>query len=181
MVNKIAAFIDGSNAFATAKALNKDIDYKKLRTFFEKKGDLLRVYYYTAVLPAEQESTLRPLVDWLSYNGYEVVTKDTKEFVDPFTGRRKVKGNMDIELAVDVMELAPGLSDVYIFSGDGDFEYLVRALQRRSVRVHVISSIKTAPAMCADDLRRVADSFTDLSDLQEVLRAPPERRSYANG
>jgi uncharacterized LabA/DUF88 family protein len=174
----IAVFIDGSNAYATAKALGKDIDYKALRRFFEKKGDLLRMYYYTALLPGDQENTLRPLVDWLQYNGYEVVTKDTKEFIDA-SGRKKIKGNMDIEIAVDALELANNLSDVYLFSGDGDFECLVRALQKRGVRVTVISSIKVTPPMCADSLRRVADYYIDLADLDSILRTP-ERRSYAN-
>lgn len=182
-MNKIAVFIDGSNAYATAKMLGKDIDYRLLKKVLADKGDLLRVYYYTALLPAEQENSLRPLVDWLDYNGYSVVTKSTKEYIDEF-GRKKIKGNMDVEIVVDALEVSKDLSDVYLFSGDGDFTYMVRALQRRGVRVTVISTIRSTPPMCSDELRRVADEFVDLADMQQVLKDPSERnerRSYARG
>lgn len=178
ILKKTAVFIDGSNAHATAKALGKDIDYKLLRQYFTERSNLLRMYYYTALLPGDQENSVRPLVDWLDYNGYSIVTKDTKEFIDA-TGRKKIKGNMDVEIVVDALEISAGLSDVYLFSGDGDFVYMVRALQRRGIRVTVISTIKVAPPMCADELRRAADAYIDLADLQSVLKEP-SRRSYAN-
>src|SRR5215510_5091805 len=103
---KIALFIDGANLYATAKSLGFDIDYKRLLGEFQSRGYLLRAFYYTAVIEDQEYSSIRPLIDWLDYNGYSVVTKATKEFVDQ-TGRRKVKGNMDIELAVDAMERLP--------------------------------------------------------------------------
>ena len=104
-LEKIALFIDGANLYATAKALGFDIDYKRLLREFQSRGYLMRAFYYTAVIEDQEYSSIRPLIDWLDYNGYSVVTKATKEFVDQ-TGRRKVKGNMDIELAVDAMEIA---------------------------------------------------------------------------
>src|ERR1700674_1508841 len=103
--NKIALFIDGANLYATAKTLGFDIDYKRLLKEFQSRGNLLRALYYTAVIEDQEYSSIRPLIDWLDYKGYTVVTKATKEFIDQ-TGRRKIKGNMDIELAVDAMELA---------------------------------------------------------------------------
>ena len=130
---KMALFIDGANLYATAKSLGFDIDYKRLLSEFQSRGYLLRAFYYTAVIEDQEYSSIRPLIDWLDYNGYSVVTKATKEFVDQ-TGRRKVKGNMDIELAVDAMEIAGSIDHMVLFSGDGDFRSLVEAVQRRGVR-----------------------------------------------
>ena len=130
--NKIALFIDGANLYATAKTLGFDIDYKRLLKEFQSRGTLLRAFYYTAIIEDQEYSSIRPLIDWLDYNGYTVVTKATKEFIDA-SGRRKVKGNMDIELAVDAMELAERIDQMVLFSGDGDFRSLVEAVQRRGV------------------------------------------------
>ncbi len=113
-------------------------------------------------------SSVRPLLDWLDYNGFTVVTKPTKEFIDA-NGHRKVKGNMDIELTVDAMELADRVDQIVLFSGDGDFRSLVEAVQRRGVRVTVVSTISSQPPMIADELRRQADVFTDLTDLQSRI------------
>jgi len=115
------------------------------------------------------------LIDWLDYNGYAVVTKATKEFVDQ-TGRRKIKGNMDIELAVDAMEIAGTIDHMVLFSGDGDFRSLVEAVQRKGVRVTVISTISTQPPMIADELRRQADIFTDIITLQSKIGRDPSER-----
>src|ERR671923_1310268 len=158
---RIALFIDGANLYATAKSLGFDIDYKRLLALFRQKGQLVRALYYTALAEDQEYSSIRPLIDWLDYNGYTVVTKPTKEFIDA-SGRRKVKGDMDIELAVDAMELAEHIDQMVLFSGDGDFRPLVEAVQRQGVRVTVISTIASQPPMIADELRRQADVFTDL-------------------
>ena len=172
---RIALFIDGANLYATAKALNFDIDYKRLLREFQSKGRLVRAFYYTALIEDQEYSAIRPLIDWLDYNGYSVVTKPTKEFVDS-TGRRKVKGNMDIELAVDAMEMAEHLDHIVLFSGDGDFRSLVEAVQRKGVRVSVVSTITTQPPMVADELRRQADEFIDIVQLvNKIGRDPAER------
>lgn len=169
---RLALFIDGSNLYAAAKALNFDIDYKLLRSEFMQRGKLLRAYYYTALLENEDYSPIRPLVDWLHYNGYQMVTKPAKEFTDS-QGRRKVKGNMDIELAVDAMEMAEHLDHIVIFSGDGDFRPLVEAVQRKGCRVSVVSTIRSQPPMIADDLRRQCDNFIELEDLRDAIGRPP--------
>jgi uncharacterized LabA/DUF88 family protein len=161
---RIALFIDGANLYATAKSLGFDIDYKRLLKEFQSRGKLIRAFYYTALVEDQEYSSIRPLVDWLDYNGYSVVTKPTKEFVDSL-GRRKVKGNMDIELAVDAMEMAEHLDHIVLFSGDGDFRSLVEAVQRKGVRVSVVSTNATQPAMVADELRRQADEFIDIIHL----------------
>jgi uncharacterized LabA/DUF88 family protein len=173
--DRIALFIDGANLYATAKSLGFDIDYKRLLKEFQSRGKLVRAFYYTALVEDQEYSSIRPLIDWLDYNGYSVVTKPTKEFVDSL-GRRKVKGNMDIELAVDAMEMAEHLDHIVLFSGDGDFRSLVEAVQRKGVRVSVVSTNLTQPAMVADELRRQADEFIDLVHLaQKIGRDPVER------
>lgn len=172
---RIALFIDGANLHSTAKSLSFDIDYKRLYDLFASRARLLRAFYYTAMLDDQEYSPLRPLIDWLDYNGYSIVTKPVKEFTDA-TGRRKMKGNMDIELAIDMMDLAERLDHAVLFSGDGDFRRLVEAVQRRGVRVTVVSSIRVQPPMVSDDLRRQADNFVDLTELQELI----ERRLPAD-
>src|SRR5260370_39976282 len=163
--NRIVLLIDGATLYATARTLGFDIDYKRLLKECHARGTLLRAFYYTAIIEDQEYSSIRPLIDWLHYNGYTAVTKATKEFVDA-SGRRKVKGNMDIELAVDAMELAAHIDQMVLFSGDGDFRSLVEAVQRRGVRVTVVSTISSQPPMIADELRRQADVFTDLVELQ---------------
>ena len=185
---RTAIFIDGANLYATTKALGFDIDYKRLLKEFQVRDNLIRAFYYTAMIEDQEYSSIRPLIDWLDYNGYHVVTKPVKEFSDA-SGRRKVRGNMDIELAIDALELAPHIDHMYLFSGDGDFRTLVRAIQRKGVRVSVVSTIQTQPAMIADDLRRQADEFIDLTQLIGRIgrdggeRRPPaepaQRREYA--
>jgi uncharacterized LabA/DUF88 family protein len=168
---RIALFIDGANLYAAARALAFDIDYKRLLQLFGSKGRLIRAFYYTALIEDQEYSPLRPLVDWLDYNGYTMVTKPTKEFTDAM-GRRKLKGNMDIELAIDVMEMAQSLDHIVLFSGDGDFRRLVEAVQRKGVRVTVVSTIRSTPPMVADELRRQADVFIELQDLApQIMRA----------
>ena len=172
---RLALFIDGSNLYAAAKSLGFDIDYKLLRSEFMRRGKLLRAFYYTALLENEEYSPIRPLVDWLNYNGFTMVTKTAKEYTDSM-GRRKVKGNMDIELAVDAMELIDTVDHFVLFSGDGDFRRLVEALQRRGRKVSVVSTTASQPPMIADDLRRQADHFIELNSLERELgREMPER------
>ena len=178
--NRIALFIDGANLHATARTLGFDIDFKRLLKEFEGRGSLLRAFYYTAVIEDQEYSSLRPLTDWLSYNGYTVVTKAVKEFTDA-SGRRKVKANMNIELTINAMDLAEQIDQMVLFSGNGDFRSLVEAVQRRGVRVTVISTISSQPPMIADELRRQADVFTDLAELQSKLGRDPERPTPREG
>ena len=172
---KIALLIDGASLYATSKTLGFDVDYKLLLKEFQSRGTLVRALYYNAIIEDQEYSSIRPLIDWLDYNGYTVATKTTREFTDT-SGHRKVKGNMDIKLAVDAMELAEHIDQMILFSGDGDFRPMVEAIQRRGVRVSVVSTVATHPPMIADELRRQADAFIDLLDLKpKVGRAPSER------
>lgn len=172
---RIALFIDGANLYSAAKALQFDIDYKRLLALFRQKGQLVRALYYTALAEDQEYSSIRPLIDWLDYNGYTMVTKPTKEYTDSM-GRRKLKGNMDIELTVDAMRLADSLDHIVIFSGDGDFKSLVAALQQKGKRVSVVSTLQTQPPMVADELRRQSDQFIDLADLEQMICRDPSTR-----
>ena len=178
---RIALFIDGSNLYAAVRSLEFDIDYKRLLAEFASKGTLVRALYYTALIEDQEYSPIRPLVDWLDYNGFTMVTKPAKEFTDT-AGRRKIKGNMDIEIAVDIMEMADNLDHVVLFSGDGDFRSLVQAIQRKGKRVTVVSTVKSSPPMAADELRRQADAFIDLTEIiDSICRLQPLPAGNARG
>jgi uncharacterized LabA/DUF88 family protein len=169
--DRLALFIDGANLYSATKALNADLDFKRMVEAFREKAVLVRAYYYTAVIEGEEFSPVRPLVDWLGYNGFSVVTKPVKRFTDA-QGHTRTKGNMDIEIAVDMLELATHLDHVLLFSGDGDFRRLVQAVQARGVRVTVVSTLKSQPPQIADELRRQADDFIDLADLLQDYGRP---------
>lgn len=178
---KVALFVDGANLYAAARALGFDIDYKKLLEMFRQHGRMIRALYYTALVEDQEYSPIRPLVDWLDYNGFTMVTKPTKEFTDSF-GRRKIKGDMDIELAIDMIEMAPHLDHVILFSGDGDFRRLVEVVQRKGVKVSVVSTVKSSPPMIADELRRQADHFIELMDIAEgISRGGQIRAGHQEG
>ena len=175
---KTALFIDGSNFYAAARLLDMDIDYAKLHQFFSQDTNLIRAYYYTALPEDHEFSPLRPLIDWLDYNGYSVVSKLTREFTDPETGKKRTKGNMDMELALDMLKLAPRLDQAVLFSGDGDFCRLVEDVQAMGVRVSVVSTTKTSPPMAADALRRIADMFVEMESLRDFI-ARPSRQTHS--
>lgn len=177
---RIAIFIDGANVYSTAKVLGFDIDYKKLLKAFS--GTIVRAYYYTAMLEDVEYNNLRPLVDWLDYNGYTVVTKAAKEYTNA-QGLKKIKGNMDIEMTVNMLELAyhGRIDEMFVFSGDGDFRAVVEAVQKQGVRVNVVSTIQTNPSMIADELRRQADVFYDLELIKpKIARGHDEPEQDVN-
>ncbi len=178
--DRTALFIDGANLYSASRHLGFDVDYRNLLEFFRTRTNIVRAYYYSALLDTEEYSPLRPLTDWLAYNGYSLVTKTAREFTDA-NGRRRIKGNMDVELAVDMLELAPRLDHAILFSGDSDFRRLVEAVQRQGVRVSVVSSVRTSPPMVADELRRQADRFVELADIapEFTRRATDTRRPQA--
>jgi uncharacterized LabA/DUF88 family protein len=168
---RTALFIDGANLYSAARSLGFDIDYRRLLKVFREKGRLVRAYYYTALVEDQEYSPIRPLVDWLDYNGYRLVTKPAREYIDS-QGRKRWRGDMDVEIAVDMMEMAGPADHLVLFSGDGDFRRLVEAVQRKGCRVTVVSTVKSTPPMASDDLRRQADNFVDLADLADIIGRP---------
>ena len=174
--DKIALFVDGANLYSASRGLGIDIDYKKLLDEFRKRGVLVRAYYYTALVEDQEYSPIRPLVDWLDYNGFSVVTKPAKEYTDS-AGRRRVRGDMDIEIAVDMLAMAAHADHMVLFSGDGDFRRVVEAVQQKGVRVTVVSTVKSQPVMASDELRRQCDQFVDLADLASIVGRPRQNGS----
>lgn len=175
---RLALFIDGANLYSAARAVGLEIDFRKLLKEFQNRGRLIRANYYTALVENDDYSPIRPLVDWLAYNGFNVVKKPAREFVDR-EGRKRVRGNMDVELAVDMLEAAGWADHIVLFSGNGDFRRLVEAVKAKGVRVSVVSTMNATPPMIADDLRREADTFIELVDLGELIARP--RRETGDG
>ncbi|MCZ6454836.1 MAG: NYN domain-containing protein, partial [Alphaproteobacteria bacterium] len=169
-----------ANLYATAKALDFDIDYKKLLSLFKSKATLVRAYYYTVLIEDQEYSPIRPLVDWLDYNGYTLITKPAKEFTDS-SGRRRIRNSIDVELAVDVMEIAGKVDHVVLLTGDGGYRRLIEAVQRQGTRVTIISTVSVSPPMAADEIRRQADNFVDLASLRgEISRQHSGARPARN-
>ena len=165
---RLAIFIDGANFYSAVKALGFELDYKLLRSEFMRRGKLVRASYYTMLLENDDYSPIRPLVDWLDYNGFNIVTKPAKEFTDQ-NGRRRIKGSMDVDLAVDAMAMADHVDHIVLFTGDGNFAPLVEGLQSKGVRVSICSTLRTQPQMVSDELRRAADNFIELGELRDVV------------
>jgi uncharacterized LabA/DUF88 family protein len=176
MRERVAFFVDGANFYQTARNLNIDIDYRRMLTSFVGDAYLLRAHYYTAMADDQEFSSLRPLIDWLDYNGFQITTKAMREFTDNNGQRRRVRPSLDVDLTVDAMTLAEKVNHIVLFSGDGNYRALVEALQKKGVKVTVVSSLKTNPSMVSDELRRTADHFLDLADLTERLCRDPSDR-----
>lgn len=167
---RIALFIDGANLYAASKALDFDIDYKSLLRWFANQSRLVRAFYYTALVEDQDYSPIRPLVDWLDYNGFTMITKPAREYTDN-QGRKKIKSGIDVELAIDMMDMADKVDHIVLFSGDGDLRRLVETVQNKGVRVSVVGSIETNPVMISDELRRQADHFIELDEFaQHIMR-----------
>jgi uncharacterized LabA/DUF88 family protein len=168
---RLALFIDGANLYSSARALGLEIDFRKLLKEFQGRGRLIRASYYTALVESDDYSPIRPLVDWLAYNGFTVVKKAAREYTDR-EGRKRHRGNMDVELTVDMLETAAHADHIVLFSGNGDFRRLVEAVKARGVRVSIVSTNTSSPPMVADDLRREADAFIELEDIAEMIARP---------
>ena len=173
---RTALFIDGANLYSAIRGLGFAMDYQRLLDLFRERCRLIRAFYYTARHEDQEEfDPIRKLADWLDYNGYTMVTKPTRTFTGS-DGRERTKGNMDIELAIDMLDMAPRLDHAVLFSGDGDFRRLVEAVQQRGVRVSVVSTLRSSPPMTSDLLRRQADEFVELYDLiPEISRSIDQR------
>jgi uncharacterized LabA/DUF88 family protein len=172
MTDRIALFIDGPGLHYAAKNLGFDIDYRRLLQEFSRFGRVLRAFFYTGTREADKFNSARPLIDWLEYNGFTVRAKSVKEF-DDGEGRRKMKRNIGVDLAVDALEIAALVDHIFLFSGDGDLRVVAAAMQRKGVRISVVSSLRTQPPMIADELRRQADNFIELEVLRKSIERPP--------
>ncbi|WP_322896266.1 NYN domain-containing protein [Yoonia sp. 67] len=170
--DRMALFIDGVSLYGASKLLGFDIDYKLLRQEFSRRGKLVRIMYYTSALESTEYLTIRPLVDWLSYNGFNLVTNYVKDGNDSF-GRQVTKGNIEVNMAVDALDLAPRLDHAVLVTGNGHLTPLVASLQRKGVRVTILSTVQGQPTLLSDELRRQADNFVELNELRELIGRPP--------
>lgn len=168
--DKIALLIDGIHVHGVKRDLEFDIDYKKLMTEFARRGRLARASYFTTILEDTKEyCPMRPLIDWLGFNGFALRTKPARVFYDE-SGNKRVKRSMLVEIAMEAMELADHVDHIVIFSGDGDLRAAVEAVQRKGVRVSICSSINSGSQTVSDDLRRQADNFIEMKDLQKAIQ-----------
>ncbi len=168
--DKTAVYIDGANLYKTAKTLGFDIDYRNLLARLRRETRLVRASYYTTMQEDKDAdySPLRPLVDWLDYNGFTMVTKPAREFTGQ-DGRKRYRGSTDIELAVDMVQMASKLDCLVLFTGNADFRYAIAKVQEQGCRVICVSTVKSQPPMASDDIRRQADLFVDLTELEDVI------------
>lgn len=168
---RIGLFVDGTNMFYLAAALHCRIDYVKFLNYFKTRHTFVAYAgYYTAIEEkANGDRPIQPLVDFLSANGYSLVTKMTRSYTQP-DGSTKLTGNVDVDLACDMLEIAPFLDRAILVSGDGDFARLVTSVQRKGVPVTVVSSKRMR--MLSEDLRKAASTVIDLADIQEEVCIP---------
>jgi uncharacterized LabA/DUF88 family protein len=161
-MKRIGIFIDGSNLYWSAKVLGFRVDFTKILKFYKDQGEVTHAFYFTALPPKDVQSELRRMIDFIDYNGWTVIQKETKQYLNA-DGASKLKGNMDVEIAVHVGEVAPFITDLVLFSGDGDFRVLLESIQRR-YGIH--TTVVSARSLVADALRRQSHEFKDLSDLR---------------
>ncbi len=164
-MKRIGIFIDGSNLYMSTKALGFRVDFTKLLNYYKQQGDVAHAFYFTALPPKDVQSPLRKMIDYVDYNGWTVIQKETKSYVNP-EGVEKLKGNMDVEIAVHVSETAPFITNLILFSGDGDFRVLLESVQRRH-GIHC--TVVSARSLVADGLRRQANEFVDLASLRDAF------------
>ena len=168
---RIALLIDGASLHQTVRNLGFEIDFRRLVHEFQTYGTILRAFYYTTIRE-DQFSSVRPLLDWLDYNGFTVRTKPAREH-DDGEGRRTTKRSMGVDLAVDALEIASHVDHIFLFSGDSNFRRAIESVQRTGVKVSVVSSLRTTPPTVSDELRRQANNFIEIGMLRgSIERAP---------
>lgn len=162
MAHNVGVFVDVSNLFYSAKSASVEVNYCRLLEHAVAGRDLIRACAYTGVDPDNPNQ--RKFIDFLRANGYKVVSKD----IHKYEGGR-IKANLDIEMAVDIMLLSENLDVVVLVSGDGDFVRLIEAIQLKGVRCEIISfGISTS-----NELIEAADQFTEISTLPGIFRNAP--------
>jgi uncharacterized LabA/DUF88 family protein len=152
---RVAIFIDGSNLFHAAIYLGCEIDYAKLLPCLTKGRQLLRAYFYTACDSTNEKQ--QAFILWMRRNGYRVVTKELVQFAD---GSKKA--NLDVEISVDMLNLARCCDTLVLLSGNGELTYAVNSVTYKGVRVELVS----LRSMASESLMNVADSYIDLQNIK---------------
>jgi uncharacterized LabA/DUF88 family protein len=170
---RLGLFIDGADFLAASRSLGFSVDFKRLLPLFRRQARLTRILFYAALTEDDRgECPMRPLLDWLQYNGYTTVTKTMRR---GFAGQALPSGAMDVELAVDAMRLGRALDHIVLFSGRVELKSLVAALQEEGKRVTIVSTLATGVHV-ADEMRRQADQYVDLAELKDQIRLPAAGR-----
>jgi len=175
-MKKIAIFVDGSNFGQALKLAGFYVDYQKMREYFASYGELVGSYYFTALPPRGEHTTIRPLLDALQYKGWKLVSKETTVNQDG-----KMKGNMDIEIVIQGIRLLDNeaITDLVLLSGDGDFVSFTDYLRDNGVRVTAISHhTHDRTNMTADSLRQSVHEFINLKDIRPHIES---KRRPENG
>lgn len=157
--DRVGIFIDGSNLFYAAMQLGLEIDYSKLLNYLVQGRRLLRAYFYTGVDPNNEKQ--QGFLLWMRRHGYRVVTKDLIHNAD---GSKHA--NLDVEIAVDMLELARYCNTMVLLSGDGDLTYAVNTIAYRGVQVEVVS----LHSMTSDSLVNIADRYVDLAKIRPLIQ-----------
>jgi len=162
----LAIIIDGASIHSASQSVDLQIDWHTFLTEFQNRGHLIRAIYATPIFEDEGEhNPLRPLIDWLDYNGFTTITRTARKEADD-NGRFRIKnGNIHVDVTLAAIRLAKKADHIVLFSGDGSYEPLVKELKRMNVRVSVCCAKKSA----ADGLRRNADEFIDLEDIRGLV------------
>lgn len=159
MGQNVGIFVDVSNLFYSAKSAEVEVNYCKLLSYATGGRHLIRACAYTGIDP--ENNSQRKFIDFLSANGYKVVCKDIHKYD---TGR--IKANLDIEIAVDMMLMAQNLDVAVLVSGDGDFARLVSAVQDKGVRFELVGFSNST----SNDLIQMVDAFTEISTIPDIFR-----------
>ncbi len=176
-IDRVAIFIDGENIHYSAKHLNMRLDYLKLCSKLAGNRRLVRSYFYTAV--SNQSEGKIDFINFLKLNGFSVITREIKSFNDGDHSTRNVRGSLDMEMAIDALEMSNKLDTVILCTGDGDFKPLVTALGRKGVHVEVCALRE----MTSTELIATADVYTDLASLKDDIAlagAPVVQREVRN-
>lgn len=172
--------IDGVALHHASRANGISVDFKRLLQWLRERTRLVRAIYFTALVEEDDEViSVKPLVDWLDYNGYMTVTKAARIYSNE-DGTRRVKGSMNVEIAMMMAELAGIAEHIVLASGDADLIPAVKYVQQRGSRVSVISTLHSRPPCVSDDLRRQTDDYIDIVSIEKhVARMPPQTAAVA--
>lgn len=202
---RVAVFIDGWNfRYATYESFGLRVDYTKLLRYFAENTVLVRAYFYTGEWDdsaisryaritspddpltkqremEQQRDGERAFWRFLNRNGYRVVRKPVRVMTPDEEGTPKMKADLDLEIAIDMLTLAEKCDRIVLVSGDGDFAPLVDAVAKRGVRVAVVSTqadeaFRNARYRASDDLLDAADEFIPIESIRKFIER--EQRAY---
>lgn len=167
LTERIGLFIDGISLQHAANVLQMKLDFKRLLQLFQQRGHLVGANYYSVIPPQPAADTAKPLLDWLSYNGFNVLARSS-----PHAGDAENILSLAVDISVDAMQRAAHLDHVVLISACRELQSLICALKTMGRRVSVVSTMRGHST--PDELRRHADIFLDLEELRPIIAAEPK-------